>query len=108
MSEILNYAVYRIDIEEIENSDDWFDSTGKLKYKREFLAETYPACQICGWRRAVEAHHVVYGCYGANKDDRKQISVCRECHLWCHANKHESIEKFESLADENWEKYKQI
>lgn len=72
---------------------------------REFLAETYPACQICGWRRAVEAHHVVYGCYGANKDDRKQISVCRECHLWCHANKKESIEKFESLADENWREY---
>lgn len=72
---------------------------------REFLAETYPACQICGWRRAVEAHHVVYGCYGANKDDRKQISVCRECHDWCHANKKESIEKFESLADENWREY---
>lgn len=40
MSEILNYAVYRIDIKEIANSDDWFDSAGKLKYKEKFLYNT--------------------------------------------------------------------
>lgn len=40
MSEILNYAVYKINIKEIENSDDWFDSAGKLKYKEKFLYDT--------------------------------------------------------------------
>ena len=37
MTEILNYAVYRIELSEIENSDDWFDECGRLKYKEEFL-----------------------------------------------------------------------
>lgn len=37
MSEILNYAVYKLDLDEIENSDDWFDANGQLKYKERFL-----------------------------------------------------------------------
>lgn len=73
-------------------------SRSQLRKFRVFLAQTHPQCQICG-AQAVEAHHVIYGCY---KDDAKQISVCRACHEWCHAHKHESIEKYERLADENW------
>ena len=30
MSEILNYAVYKLELDEIENSDDWFDANGRL------------------------------------------------------------------------------
>lgn len=37
MTEILSYAVYRLELEEIENSDDWFDADGRLKYKERFL-----------------------------------------------------------------------
>ena len=37
MTEILSYAVYRLELDEIENSDDWFDEYGRLKYKEEFL-----------------------------------------------------------------------
>lgn len=40
MSEILNYAVYKLDIDEIEGSDDWFDANGRLKYKERFLFDT--------------------------------------------------------------------
>lgn len=75
-----------------------------LKF-RQFLAYEYPICQICGKAPSDDAHHVVFGCYGADKDDRKQIAVCRACHDWCHEHKHESIEKYEELADENWAEY---
>lgn len=37
MNEILNYAVYKLELDEIENSDDWFDANGRLKYKERFL-----------------------------------------------------------------------
>lgn len=75
-----------------------------LKF-RQFLAYEHPVCQICGKAPSDDAHHVRYGCYGADKDDRKQIAVCRACHKWCHDHKHESIEKYEGLADENWAEY---
>ena len=75
-----------------------------LKF-RQFLADEHPVCQICGKAPSDDPHHVRYGCYGADKDDRKQIAVCRACHQWCHDHKHESIEKYEGLADENWEAF---
>lgn len=40
MSEILNYAVFRLELKNIENSDDWFDGNGYLKYKEKFLFDT--------------------------------------------------------------------
>lgn len=40
MTEILSYAVYRLELDEIENSDDWFDANGRLKYKEQFLFDT--------------------------------------------------------------------
>lgn len=39
MTEILSYAVYRLELDEIEGSDDWFDADGRLKYKERFLFE---------------------------------------------------------------------
>ncbi|WP_103594948.1 hypothetical protein [Campylobacter concisus] len=40
MSEILNCAVYKLNLDEIEGSDDWFDANGRLKYKERFLFDT--------------------------------------------------------------------
>ena len=40
MTEILSYAVYRLELDEIEGSDDWFDANGRLKYKEQFLFDT--------------------------------------------------------------------
>lgn len=75
-----------------------------LKF-RQFLAYEHPVCQICGKAPSDDANHVVFGCYGADKDDSKQIAVCRECHQWCHAHKKGSIEKYEEVADENWQRF---
>ncbi|WP_169780173.1 hypothetical protein [Campylobacter curvus] len=36
-SDVLSYAVYRLDVGTIQGSDDWFDECGRLKYKEEFL-----------------------------------------------------------------------
>ena len=48
MTEILSYAVYRIELDEIENSDDWFDANGRLKYKEQFLFDTLKdAVEFC-------------------------------------------------------------
>lgn len=36
----LEYAVFRLGLKNIENSDDWFDANGCLKYKERFLFDT--------------------------------------------------------------------
>ena len=77
-------------------------SKAEFEKFKSFLAYEHPMCQICGQAPSVEPHHVKFGRYGADKDDRKLIAVCRACHQWSHAHKHESIEKYERLADENW------
>ena len=76
-----------------------------LKRYKQWLALKYPICQICNQKQAQDAHHLRFGCYGADKDDTSLIAVDRECHEWCHQNKHESQEKYEHIAKENWEKY---
>ena len=50
------------------------------------LLEAYPLCQICEKQQSIECHHVRYGRFGADKDDSKQIAVCRECHQWWRRN----------------------
>ena len=37
----LNYVVYKLDIEDIENNSDWFDKDGCLKYKEKYLFKTF-------------------------------------------------------------------
>ena len=37
---VLNYAVYKLDLDDIENSSDWFDKDGCLKYKENYLFKT--------------------------------------------------------------------
>jgi len=70
-----------------------------------WLALEHPICQICNKRPSVDAHHLIFGCYGADKNDTKLIAVCRKCHEYCHANKHESQHKYLEIANSNWSKY---
>jgi len=77
----------------------------KLKEYRKTLPDY---CQIqqdgCSGE-AQDAHHLFYGRFGADKDDRWQVSVCRVCHQWCHSNKMESQDKYQEIAVCNWNNY---
>lgn len=70
-----------------------------------WLADYAPVCQACNKQQAVEAHHLYYGAY---KNDTLLISVCRDCHNWCHANKKISQKRFDKTVKTNWEKYKEM
>lgn len=76
-----------------------------VKKYAKWLLEKYPVCQICEDKQSIEAHHLMFGCYGANKDDRTLIAVCRECHMYCHANKHESQKEFKELVNKNYKEF---
>lgn len=88
--------------------DDKRLKKNEFEQYRLWLKENHPQCQAklngCE-HKTIDAHHVLFGCYGADKDDRTQISVCRSCHTWCHKNKNLSKELFLHIARENWEKY---
>jgi len=43
-------------------------------------------CQICK-HAGEDMHHSIFGNYGANKDDRSIVLVCRECHDKCHKDR---------------------
>lgn len=74
---------------------------------RQWLCESFSRCQICGVRPPQDCHHLKFGAYGADKDDKTQIAVCYDCHCWCHKNKHESQEKYMHIAEENWTWFKE-
>ncbi len=76
----------------------------KLQDYHAFLAIEYPECQICG-NIAVDHHHLFFGSFGADKDDRYLIAVCRRCHEWCHKNKRESQDKYKEIAYWNWREF---
>ena len=76
-----------------------------LKKYRQWLALEYPLCQICHKQPIADAHHLLFGCYGADKDDSSQIAVCRDCHNYCHANKKESQDKYLEIAKNNFKRY---
>lgn len=73
-----------------------------------WLKENFPKCQAqlkgCE-HETVEAHHVLFGSFGADKDDTRVIGICRACHCWCHAHKKLSQELLLHVARENWMKY---
>jgi len=80
----------------------------ELQQYQFWLEKNHPICQanIGGCEhKAIEAHHVLFGCYGADKDDKTQISVCRSCHEWCHAHKANSQELFLHVARKNWKDF---
>lgn len=74
----------------------------------EWLKENHPQCQAkldnCE-HETIEAHHVLFGGYGADKDDRTLLCVCRSCHEWAHKNKANSRELFLHVARANWKQY---
>jgi len=77
------------------------------RYKQ-WIKNTHPTCQInlCGdGSETVEAHHVLFGCWGADKDDRFLVASCRACHEWAHAHKKHSQALLLHVARENWKQY---
>lgn len=44
-------------------------------------------CQMCETSLLEDMHHAEYGYFGADKDDRFLIGVCRSCHMSCHADR---------------------
>ena len=45
-------------------------------------------CQLCNKEPICDYHHPLFGCRGADKDDRCQTGTCRKCHDKCHEDKH--------------------
>ncbi len=72
---------------------------------RSFLAVENPTCQICKNDVSADLHHLFFGNFGADKDDRYLIAVCRRCHEWCHRNKKQSQLEYKDLAVKNWRKF---
>lgn len=80
-------------------------SKNELKRYRQSLPNYCQIQQDGCTGEANDAHHLFYGSFGADKDDRWQVSACRVCHKWCHDNKHESQEKYQEVAAQNWNSY---
>lgn len=78
-------------------------SVGEMSSFRNFISErAFDTCQICHKAHISEYHHLFFGSYGADKDDRTLIGVCRKCHEWCHKHKKKSQERYEHIAQDNW------
>lgn len=75
----------------------------KAEYKkyRTWLADYQPRCQICN-KIADDIHHVLFGAY---KDDRTLVSLCREHHAEAHKDKKAWESVLLPIAHENWEAY---
>jgi len=66
---------------------------------------SFGLCQLCS-NTAEDHHHPRYGSYGADKDDRCQIAICRKCHEKCHKSKHGMQNIIaENIGDKNWRAY---
>ena len=63
--------------------------------------ERAPVCQRCG-AQTQDAHHILYGAY---KDDRYLVGLCRSCHDWAHRNKRESQATLLRLGEANYKLY---
>ena len=73
------------------------------KYRNWLTDCTDGTCQICGYQ-ADDMHHTSYGCYGADKDDRSIIAVCRDCHDVLHADRDRN-EAAKEIGRGNWAVY---
>jgi len=67
---------------------------------QEILARDQMACIRCGLR-AVDAHHRQQKSVGGLSTWDNQISLCRECHDWAHANI--ELATFEGWLVGSWE-----
>ena len=64
-------------------------------------------CQVCQTNPLHDLHHSIFGSYGADKDDRSLVGICRQCHEDCHSNKNGAINsKAIRIGRKNWKKYK--
>ena len=70
-----------------------------IAYMR-WVVNSFP-CQKCG-NMAQDAHHCLYGAY---KDDRYLVALCRSCHQWAHANKKEGQALLMGIAEDNHKTY---
>ena len=79
----------------------------KEEYKKYtiYLADTFPICQMCNVLPSEDCHHLGYGSYGADKDDKSLIAVCRHCHEYAHKNKAETQELYADVVESNWREY---
>lgn len=73
---------------------------------RTYLEEKFPICQRCNRNPTQDTHHLLYGNYGADKNDKALICVCRDCHTWFHANKRLGQEQFIHTVRVNWALFK--
>ena len=78
----------------------------KEEYQRyyAYILDRYPICQVCESNYAIEAHHTLYGAY---KDDKTLIAVCRQCHQIAHSNKHKWEKLLLPIAYLNWLEFKE-
>ena len=86
-------------------------SRRELHDYREWLFDTHPICQVCGAAMAEEAHHAKYGHFGAKKDDRSLIAICRECHYQIHHGRRgvcKTRREIEEIGEANWSKYQEV
>lgn len=75
-------------------------------YKRyiEWLADYQPRCQVCN-KCSDDLHHVLFGAY---KDDRTLVSLCREHHSQAHKDKRAWEKILLPIAQENWKTYNNL
>jgi len=76
----------------------------KAEYKKyyDYLADMFPICKMCVTEKATQAHHVLYGSY---KSDKTIITICNQCHLIAHSNKHKWEAILLPIANANWTEY---
>lgn len=59
-----------------------------VKEKSAFIAKineiSKGKCQVCLDNSTDDYHHSIYGSFGADKDDRTLVAICRECHHTIH------------------------
>ena len=45
-------------------------------------------CQVCGWQRDLEVHHIIPRIHGGGDHPNNLVTLCRECHDLVSENKH--------------------
>ncbi len=65
-------------------------------------------CQICHSAPLAEMHHSLFGCYGADKDDRSIVGTCLQCHIDMHKDKKglKSMDA-QTIAEANWKAFQE-
>lgn len=63
-------------------------------------------CQLCNNFNTDEYHHSIYGSFGADKDDRSLMAICRGCHHLIHHSRESRSKQARQdaivIGVENW------